>query len=130
MNLEHIKNLARDTQKIDAPDPTFHLAELIVMLVDEIESLQKQIDALGAVGQPIAEAVPSPTYRDLMVTIEYMRRAVEHSSGINNEDRERLKVAMQVALRINAMSAKNIDDYQHATFWDDVNRLSKRLGIN
>jgi hypothetical protein len=58
--------------------------------------------------------------RQLMVAVEYMRYACEHSEGKTTTDCARLIKAMSVGIRINAKLAHMVPDYHRDSFWDDV----------
>lgn len=61
--------------------------------------------------------------RELMLAVEYLRSACEHSEGKTQDDRERLAKAMSVGIRINAKYAHLLPDYQQETFWREVKAL-------
>ena len=71
----------------------------------------------------------SATVRELMLAVEYMRRACEHAAGRTKIDRERLGRAMSVGIRINARFAELLGDYQRESFWQDVAQLPASVGL-
>ena len=58
--------------------------------------------------------------RELMLAVEFLRAACEHSEGRLKLDRARLKRATSVGIRTNARFKHLCPDYQRPTFWQDV----------
>jgi hypothetical protein len=67
--------------------------------------------------------------RELMLTIEALRYACEHSCGWKAHDIERLGRAASLATRVNAKHATQLTDYQLESFWSDVKGLPKQFDL-
>lgn len=66
--------------------------------------------------------------RNLMVTIEFMRRVCEHAEGKTKKDRELLTRAMSVGIRTNEKYKIFVEDYHKSSFWKDVDAVSDLVG--
>lgn len=65
--------------------------------------------------------------RDLLVALEFLRCACEHSDGRTKNDEKQLATAMCVGIRVGAAHAHLIADYQKPSFWRDVYALPEKV---
>jgi hypothetical protein len=64
-----------------------------------------------------------------MLAVEYMRSVCEHAEGRRKLDQKMLSRAMSVGTRINARHKHLLDDYQKATFWEEVALMPSSVGL-
>jgi hypothetical protein len=67
--------------------------------------------------------------RELVVAVEYLRGACEHSEGATVLDTEALTLAMSVGIRVSHKYGDLVPDYQRESFWAEVRGLPDRLGV-
>lgn len=68
--------------------------------------------------------------RDLMLALEYLRYACEHSEGKRKIDRDRLTRAMSVGSRITSRHAHLISDYQRGSYWEEMWEMPASVGLS
>jgi len=66
--------------------------------------------------------------RELMLAVEFIRSACEHTEGASVIDADRLLLGVSVGIRVNAKYKHLLADYQKDTFWNEVMKLPARLG--
>lgn len=69
------------------------------------------------------------TLRELMLALEYLRRACEHAEGKDKHEFLHLQAAMSVGCRVLAKHGHLLEDFQGEPYWQEVRSLPWTLGI-